>query len=303
MSDQTANWGLSGATNDASVPVALERLFSRIGEISSLPDVAIEIIEIASDTEHGAADLLDAVRRDPALSMRLMRTVNSSYYALRAKVTNLKQAINILGVEEVRNLALTAFVAPLFKQTAGYRIYTRRGLWQHMVTAGMLARLVARVSGKVPAGEAYLAGLVHDVGHLLIDQYMNAWFCRIIDALPTERPICQIETELLGFDHATLGAFVAAKWGLPEYLSTAISGHHQTEDYDGPHRTLVSVAVVANFLCHYQGVSSLGAPSGQSTPMQALRHLGLSKEQLTEIVAEIPAVLETAETLAAVQMH
>ena len=127
---------LGHTADDAGAASPLERLFARIGEVSSLPDVALEIAALASDTDNGAADLLAAVRRDPALSMRLMRTVNSSYYALRARVTNLGQAINILGVEEVRNLALTAYVAPLFKQTTGYGVYSRYGLWQHMVAAG-----------------------------------------------------------------------------------------------------------------------------------------------------------------------
>ena len=132
---------------------------------------------------------------------------------------------------------------------------------------------------------------------------MHAWFCRIIDTLPTGRPICQIETEFLGFDHAALGEFVTVKWGLPQGLSASIGSHHRAAPCDGPHRELIHVAALANFLCHYQGVSSLGIPVQQPVPIQALHALGLTKDQLTQIVAQIPAALETAETLAAIQLR
>jgi HD-like signal output (HDOD) protein len=86
--------------------------------------------------------------------MRLMRTVNSSYYALREKVADLKQAITLLGFKEVRNLSLTTYVAQLFQNTEGYGVYSRRGLWNHMVGVGMVARVVAQSCRNVAPQEA-----------------------------------------------------------------------------------------------------------------------------------------------------
>lgn len=278
-------------------------LFERIGEVSSLPDVALRIIALAEDPTTGSEDLLAAVRSDPALAMRLMRSVNSSYYALTEKVADLKQAITLLGFNEVRNLAFTAYVAQLFKAGTGYGQYSRRGLWNHMVAAGMVARLMARICGNVAPQEAYLAGLLHDLGLILIDQYVHNPFRRVIDALDDETPICEVERRLLGFDHAMLGEFVAAKWNLPEHLCAAIGYHHAPERYDGPHRPIVCVTALANFFCHLKGLSSLGVAETRTPSTELFAELGLRKPQVELILEELDEVLAAADTMAIVQIR
>ncbi len=200
-----------GSTKNELPEVLVERLFKRISEVSSLPAVAVRIIEVANDSTTGAEDLHDAVQFDAALAMRIMRTVNSSYYAMQNKVADLKLAITLLGFKEIRNLALTAYIAQLFTKGTGYGKYSREGLWNHLVGVGTVARLIAQTSGKVPPREAYLAGLLHDLGLILIDQYLHQPFCKVIDTLTEERPTCEIEREILGFDHAELGQFVASQ--------------------------------------------------------------------------------------------
>ncbi len=286
------------------LPAALiQRLFTRISEVSSLPQVALQIMELAADPETGANELLEAVRSDPALAMRLMRTVNSSYYALVEKVSNLKQAITLLGVKEVRNLALTAYVAQMFRETTGYGPYDRRGLWDHMVGSGMIARLIARTCRKVPPEEAYLAGLLHDLGLILIDQYVHRPFCRVIDLLGEDTPICEIEEQVLGFDHAQLGEFVAARWDLPSHLTTAIAFHHAPERYDGPHRAMVCVVALADFLCHLKGAPPLGVGATRIPHAQLFAELGMRSEQVEALLAQLDEVLAAAGAMALVQVR
>ncbi|MBN2477490.1 MAG: HDOD domain-containing protein [Pirellulales bacterium] len=281
----------------------IEKLFSQIGEVSSLPDVAMHVIRLANDPDTETDDLLEAVRSDPALAMRLMRTVNSSYYMLAEKVSDLRQAITLLGFKEVCNLALTAYVARLFKEASGYGQYTRRGLWNHMVGVGMVARLLARTCGKVAPQEVYLAGLLHDLGLILIDQYLHRPFCRVVDVLDEDTPVCQVETRLLGFDHAALGEYVAVKWNLPPQLTAAIGHHHAPEKYDGPHRWVVDIVAVANCLCHLKNLTSLGVRQAQPPPARLFAELGLQKQQLTLIFEQLDEVLQTADGLAVAQVR
>ncbi len=282
---------------------SLERLFARISEVSSLPHVAIRIFELANDPRTGAEDLLEAVRSDPALAMRVMRTVNSSYYALDSKVGNLKQAITLLGFDEIRNLALTAYVSPLFKQGEGHGQYTRHGLWDHMIAAGMIGRLIANTRGRIPPQEAYLAGLLHDVGLVLIDQYLHKWFRKIVDELTEDASVCDVERKYLGFDHTDLGQYVAAKWSLPEHLSTAVGHHHNAGRYQGPHRQLVCLVALADFLCHWKGVPPLGVCNAQMPPAELFNDLGLSRDQVAAIVNQLDDVLTDADTMAAAQLR
>jgi len=289
--------------HDRPAEAMIQKLFSRISEISSLPEVALQIMELANDPETETGQLLEAVRGDPALAMRLMRTVNSSYYALTEKVADLKQAITLLGFKEVCNLALTSYVANMFKETVGYGEYTRRGLWNHSVGVGLVARLLARTCGKVTPQEVYLAGLLHDLGLILLDQYLHKPFCRVLDTVTEDTPLCEVERRLLGFDHALLGEFVAAQWKLPPQLATAIGHHHAPQEYEGPYCETVYIVALANFFCHLKHLTALGVRQVQTPPVELFTGLGLAKEQFSSIVDQLDEVLVAADVMALVQVR
>ena len=280
--------------------VLLQRLFRRISEVSSLPTVAIRIMEVANHHASDAEDLFQAVQFDAALAMRIMRTVNSSYYALANKVADLKLAITLLGFKEIRNLALTAYVAQLFKKGTGHGPYTREGLWNHLIGVGVIARLIAETCRKVPPREAYLAGLLHDLGLILIDQYLHKPFCEVLDGLAEDVPVCDVESEILGFNHAELGHYVAAQWHLPEHLTSAICYHHVPEQYEGPHRDMVYVVALANFFANAKGRTSLGVRNAQIPPAEVFTRLGLHKPEVTRIWEQLDAALESANIMAMV---
>lgn len=279
------------------------RLFERICEISSLPDVAMRIIEIADDPTSQVDDLLEAVRSDPALAMRVMRTVNSAYFGLADKVADLKQAITLLGFDEIRNLALTAYVAPHFREGESYGPYSRLGLWQHSVSVGMTAGMIAQASGRVFPQEAYLAGLLHDFGMILFDQYLHRPFCRVIDRLDGQTPAWHLELELLGFTHAQLGQFVADRWNLPEHLAVAIGFHHEPDEVDDPYRPIAVVVALADCLCHTKEVTSLGVDCAPAPPKDWLSLLGLGRAELRTIFEQIDGVLTAAQDLAMIQVR
>jgi HD-like signal output (HDOD) protein len=281
--------------------VLVKRLFARISEVSSLPAVAVQIIEVANDPNTGAADLLEAVEIDAALAMRIMRTVNSSYYSLQNRVADLKLAITLLGFKEIRNLAMTAYIAQLFEKGSGHGGYTREGLWNHLVGVGTVAKLIAETCRKVAPREAYLAGLLHDLGWILVDQYLNKPFCEVVDRLDPEGSVCDLENEILGFDHAELGEFVALQWHLPEHLTAAIRHHHVPEEYEGPHRDMVYVVALANFFCHAKGLSALGVSSTQMPPSRLFTRLGMQKSHVAQIWEQLDEVLTSVDVMVLAQ--
>lgn len=294
--------GLEMVPEDTS-NTALARLAARIGEVSSLPEVVLRVVRLVDDPQTGADSLSDAVRSDPALAMRVMRTVNSAFYALDDKVSDLRQAVAILGFREVRNLALTSHVATLFRTSEGHGRYTRRGLWNHLVATGMVARLVAQASGRVAPHEAYVAGLLHDLGLILLDQYAHAAFCRVVDELTENCPTCEVEQEVLGFDHAALGQVVGRQWNLPEHLTAAIGFHHAPQDCPAPQRTLVCAVAVANFLCHRQEVTPLGVANLPMPRPEVFGEVGLGRAELNDIVEGLDEVLRSADAMALIQIR
>jgi putative nucleotidyltransferase with HDIG domain len=287
------------STNSASstLPAGLslhEQIFARIGEVATLPTLAMQIFDIAADPNTDAEGLLRLVESDPALAARIVRTANSALYGMRRKVSDLLSCIMLVGFKEVRNLALTVFVSNLFRESPGYGTYNRLELWRHSVCAGAIARFLCKRMRHGPAEDAYLAGLLHDLGLILMDQYLHKSFCNVIDRLSEAKSTDDIERECLGFDHAQLGAAVAEKWRFPIALCDAIRYHHQPEHYAGEHRELVHCVAVANFVCHLKGVPSLGVVNGHRPPEHIFAALGFSADELASMWGDIDEIIAAA---------
>jgi HD-like signal output (HDOD) protein len=278
--------------------LALERLFARIGEVASLPAAAERVLQITDSESVDANELCEAIQNDPVLVARILRRLNSSYYALSQKISDLKTAIGLLGLREIRNLALTVFVSRIYEGGESYGTYNRENLWSHSVGVGVASRLVARVCGLSGCEEAYIAGLLHDLGLILIDQSLSRHFQKLIDSIDEKTPTYIVESRMLAFDHAMLGGFVARRWNFPDSVADAIAFHHQPWCYDGQHKELVNVVAVANYLCSRAGVTSLGVHNCPPPPDDIYRGLGLDQVTLAIIWEELDAALEKASSLA-----
>lgn len=272
-----------------------EQLFDRIGEISSLPTLAMQIFEVAADPNTDSDELLRLVESDPALAARIVRTANSAMYGMRRKVTDLLSCITLVGFKEVRNLALTVFVSNLFRGSDTYGCYSRMGLWNHLLCSAAVARFLCKRSRRGPAEDAFLAGLLHDMGLILADQYMHERFCQVIDRLSDEKPNDEIEREIFGFDHTELGAAVAERWRFPASLCEAIRHHHAPEQYQGEYRDLVNSVAVADFICHLKGVSSLGVANGRRPAPHVFESIGVHSDELALLWEEIDDIISAVQ--------
>lgn len=275
------------ATTDStpeSLGVSRAVVVRRIGEISTLPDIALRVLKVANDPRSGAADLKTVMESDPALSARVLRCVNSSAYALRAKVTNLQQAVAYLGVKQVRNLALTASVSEVFQRNETIGTYSRPQLWRHMVAVGIGARLIAMRMKFLDFEDVFLAGLLHDIGILLEDQYVHDPFAEVMASLDDEKTLGDIERGHLGFDHTQLGGDAAKLWQFPEILKAAIRYHHCSASYRGKELNAVRCVELANLICTLKGISSVGRPLLRFS-RQVLSGLSMAQEDVA-ILAE-----------------
>jgi HD-like signal output (HDOD) protein len=277
---------------------SLERLFARMEQIATLPVIAQKVLQITDSDNAQPDELREAIQTDPILVARILRRLNSTYYALSTKITDLRTAISLLGYREIRNLAMTVCMSRLYETPGHHGTYRRELLWEHCVAVGAAARLVARVCGRGVPEEAYIAGLLHDLGIILIDQSLRRHFCQIVSMVSPSVPTCDAENQILSFDHALLGGFVAAKWGLPEPVVDAIAYHHSSGEYTGPHQDLVYVVAIANYLCSRAGWTSLGVHNVPAPPDQVYAGLGLDQISLAIIWDELEPTLGRAESLA-----
>ena len=206
--------------------------------------------------------------------------MNSSAYGLREKVSNVQRAIGFLGMRQIRNLALTASVAGLFAGEETIGSYRRRGLWRHMVAVGICARLIAMRQRMPGFEDVFAAGLLHDIGIVLEDQYAHEHFRKIVLDLDDRTTLAAAERNRLGFDHAQLGAKLAENWRFPERVAAAIGYHHDSSDYGGKEIAVVHCVEVADAICTLKGYSSVGQKLVSVSP-PALSALSLTREHLS----------------------
>lgn len=274
----------------------VEALARKIDEISTLPHVALQVVRIASNEASSAADLKKVMENDVALSARILRCVNSSAYALRSKITNLQHAITYLGMKQIRNLAITASVADLFKKDERIGNYRRQDLWRHLVSVGICSRLIAMRRKIGDFEDAFLAGLMHDIGIVLEDQHVHDHFSRLIQSLDGEKTLVEMERSRLNFDHTTLGEMVAENWKFPDLVKATIRHHHASVLYRGPAIQVIRCVEVANLLCTLKGITSVGLKLVR-TSMPAIEGLSLTRDDLAVLAEDMDTELKQNASL------
>lgn len=277
-------------TTEKAPLLELEQVVRRVYEISSLPHIAIKVIEVSKDPDAGAKELKLVLESDPSLSARVLRVVNSAAYGVANHVTSLQQAISYLGFNQIRNLAMTASVAEIFKNAEQIGEYSREGLWRHLVSTGIVARQVAIRCTLSNFEDAFLAGLLHDIGIVLLDQHAHAQFSRCMQELDPSRSLIHNEMQFIGVDHALLGGAIARAWKFPAELIAAIQHHHDPESYNGDRLEIVQCVAVANLLCTLKGRSSVGHRLIKP-PIATLKALGLTKDDVVILADDLDNLL------------
>jgi len=229
--------------------VIVELLISRIRNISTLPAIVFEIIKTTNNPASSARDLNNIVTKDQAIAAKLLQMANSSYYGLSTKVKDLERAIALLGFNTVRSLALSISILDHFNGVSSSEYFNHGKFWEHSMGVAVLSKMLAEKWGKkFNPEEAYIGGLLHDLGIIVLDQFSHEDFAKIL-LLIYESDIDFLEAEkmVIGHDHAYLGAELAASWDFPELLITMISKHHNPE-YNGNYTDYCHMVYLANVL-------------------------------------------------------
>ena len=212
----------------------MELLTDTIKNISTLPAVIIQIIKTTNNPASSAHDLNKIITKDQAIAAKILQMANSSYYELSGKVKDLDRAITLLGFNTVRTLALSISILDHFKGRSQSGYFNRGQFWEHSMGVAILSKIFAeKRGGRLNVEEAYIGGLLHDLGTIILDQFFHEKFAKILE-LVYESNIDFLEAEkmVIGIDHAQFGAKIAVAWDYPQMLVSMIGNHHNPE-YDG----------------------------------------------------------------------
>ena len=198
-----------------------------IENVLPVPQEALKVSRMLASQESDISQIARAIMKDQVLSARVLRLCNSSYISPCRQITSIEQAVIHLGNSLLLQLIITAQTEQFLSHYGkGYSL-SRGGLYFHALGTARLCELVARKNGRVRADIAYAAGLIHDIGKVVLDQYIdkdNPLFYRMI--IEEQKDSCRIEEELLGMDHARAGLLLAERWNLPDMLREVIACHH-----------------------------------------------------------------------------
>jgi putative nucleotidyltransferase with HDIG domain len=272
----------------------MDEIVQDVQNIPPLPAVVLKVIQLTRGNDTSANDLNKVISLDPALTANLLKLCNSAYYGLPRVISSVTQAVMYLGFHTVRNLVLTSTMSDFFnKETSGYG-YAKGGLWQHSVAVALASE---KLSKKISPGlrdVAFTAGLLHDIGKVVMSRFVGNAHVDIEKLMREENiPFMQAEQEVLGFNHALLGAKVADQWSFPQELINAIGFHHYPDKAKG--RPMLPIIVHLADAAALQMGFGLGS-DGLCYPLSefALKTANMGPHEMAELYQDLEEDMKNA---------
>lgn len=227
------------------------------------------------------------IAEDQAIAVKVLRLVNSAFYALPHKIGSLKHAIVLLGLNQVRNLVLATSTLQMFQEFKSGRLFDMKRFWEHSVGCAIAAKVLAETSHLGSPDDIFSGGLLHDVGKLIHAIYLEEAFSAVIaDVQENEVPMIESEKRILGYDHSYTGRELAARWSLSQGTIEMIAHHHLSDSSVRITREVAAVHI-GDIICIALGLGSGGEKKVPVANPKAWDALGIDLGSLDYMVARI----------------
>ena len=227
-----------------------------ISEISSIRQSVSAIIRVIHDPMATVKELKSVILLDPPLTARVLKTANSAYYSrsFSSSFVDIEQAIIWMGSEIIKELALNQKVCEIFDKADGYQEFSRKSLWSHSIAVALMVKAIYRKEYGLKGENAYVAGLLHDLGIIAEDQFLSEDFREVIRISQQKFVhISAAEQEMFGYDHADIGAAICLSWGLPDELVSVIGNHNTPGRAEIQFSRLASTLYISDYICQNNG--------------------------------------------------
>ncbi|MBW2609614.1 MAG: HDOD domain-containing protein [Deltaproteobacteria bacterium] len=213
---------------------ALEQLDSVVESVRPIPQIALKIIRMIRDDSHSMQDMAKEIRQDQIISAKVIKLCNSAFFRMKMRIDSIDRALVVLGEKRLLQMVVSAVVEDFFSQDRqGYSL-CKGGLFNHALGTAMISERLADLTRKVPADIAYTAGLLHDIGKVVLDQYMAIAYPLFYRRTQVDGDnLIGVEREVFGIAHTEAGGRLAESWSLSEDLVEVIRHHHHPEEAAG----------------------------------------------------------------------
>lgn len=276
---------------------AIAKALQDVSHIATLPEVAVKIIEIVEDPTSTAQDLHKVITNDPALCSRILKVVNSAFYGLPGQIGSINRAIVLLGLNAVKNIAIATSLAKLFRGGDLCPRFSAKTMWVHSVGSAAACKLIVDHAGIGLADEAFLAGLIHDIGFMVEMQSNRNGLIQVFDRHKPGMNFLQVEEDVFGANHQDFGRGLCEKWKFPKSFGYVTGYHHRPLELASGTRTLACVVHVADRLA-LQAKAGFGEDiDNAAMDPSVLDELNLGEAELKTISEELPAGIDQVQAM------
>ncbi len=232
-----------------------EAVLAGIRNLPSIPKVVFEVTKLLSDPKTTTSKLTELISKDQGLTSRILAVANSPLYGIKRKVSSLEFAILVLGFGDIRDIVTAISLADSIK-AAPSKYFDPYEFWVHSMVVGTAAKGISTNLGFDFGSEAFVAGILHDMGILVIYKFLNSEFNQIVELSNNEKVnITEAERNILGITHQEIGKFLAVKWDLPKILCEALNYHHSPLAV-AENKDFVSIIHLVDYMTHKLNIGS-----------------------------------------------
>ncbi|MFH0924907.1 MAG: HDOD domain-containing protein [bacterium] len=273
----------------------MTEIIKEVGELPAMPIVAVKVMELVASPDTTANDLKRVIAADPVLTAKILRFSNSALYSCVREVSTLTDAIVIMGFNTIRSLVIATSTRSLYLKAGKEAGTKEKLLWKHSVACAISSRITAERVKYPPIEEAFIGGLLHDIGKVVLLQKESFNYSQIFkDAQEGKKNFAESEYNTYGFTHASLGALVIKEWNLPQELEMAILVHHN-EKFDGK-EILGAIINFSDLICQKLGIGPISDESLSIQDSNSTKMLGIDQKVIDEIQEGLKkAVIEEEE--------
>ncbi|RJR34454.1 MAG: HDOD domain-containing protein [Desulfobacteraceae bacterium] len=265
-------------------------------EISSIKNVVSGILKIINDPKSTAKDLKELIEIDPPLTAHVLKVANSAYYCPPSRIGEILKAVLWIGFEAIKELALNQKVCSVFSDDKSTNGYSRLSLWKHSVAVAVMGKMIYRREFGEKGENIYAAGLLHDIGLIVVDQFRHQQFIDILEkSAEEETEFTETEQLVFGFDHAELGREVMSGWDMPEELCYAIGQHH-SPDPVSRFRRMTCTLYLADTMCQERKIGHSDSRTfDKGLFIRCMREAGVERRGLDLIIDDVEEQIRKME--------
>ncbi|GHT52117.1 histidine kinase [Spirochaetia bacterium] len=275
-----------------------ERVMEYIQKMPSLPTSVAKVLEVCNNPLLSPADLNHVISLDPVLVGRVLKLINSAYYGLDKRVTSLVRAIIMLGLNTVKNLALSTAIIGQLSSKRDPKGLNLQAFWQHSLSVGVTAKILAQERGINPklVEEYFTSGLLHDLGKIPLNTILSKEYLTTIkkaDELQTS--LYKVEENTMKVNHCTVGGLIVKAWKLEGAVGDIIMYHHQYAGYQGTYKDIMYTVAIANWFASSKEIGFAGNRFPENPSYEIWGDLKLNPEMVNGLIARVNNEIEKAK--------